>query len=101
MVNRIIKTIAIGLLLCLWGFAATDIKAPEKLWYPAVLTFDGPSADESESTFRNYRLDVTFTKGAKTFKVPGYFAADGNASETSASSGNKWRAKFTADEAGV
>jgi len=32
--------------------------------------------------------------------VPGYFAADGNAGETSASSGNKWRVHFAADETG-
>jgi Domain of unknown function (DUF5060)/Calx-beta domain len=83
------------------GLAATSIQEPTHLWHPAVLTFDGPSADESESTFRNYRLDVTFAKGAKSYTVPGYFAADGNASESSASSGNKWRVKFTPDEPGT
>ena len=79
---------------------SADIKGEMKVWYPVSVTIDGPSVDESESTFRNYRLDVTFTKGEQSFKVPGFFAADGNAAETSASSGNKWRAIFTPDEAG-
>lgn len=97
----------LGLFFCLgvmaisqWVQAATVIEAPQNLWYPAILTFDGPAGNENETTFRNYRLDVTFTKGTKSFKVPGYFAADGNAGETSASSGNKWRVKFTPDESG-
>ncbi len=34
-------------------------------------------------------------------RVPGYFAADGNAAESSATSGNKWRVKFTPNEADV
>jgi hypothetical protein len=32
--------------------------------------------------------------------VPGYFAADGNAGETSAESGTKWRAHLAPDKAG-
>ena len=80
---------------------SAEIKGEMKVWYPVSVTIDGPSVDESESTFRNYRLDVTFTKGEQSFKVPGFFAADGNAAETSASSGNKWRAIFTPNEAGT
>lgn len=32
--------------------------------------------------------------------MPGYFAADGNAAETSAKSGNKWRVHFATDKTG-
>ncbi|MFC1760714.1 DUF4832 domain-containing protein [Planctomycetota bacterium] len=81
-------------------FSATEIKEPANLWYPVILTFEGPHADESSTTYRNYRLNVTFKKGAKSYFVPGYFAADGNAAETSGSRGNKWRVKFTPDESG-
>ncbi len=80
---------------------ASQVTGNMKLWHPVTVTIDGPSVSESESTFRNYRLNVTFTKGAKSFLVPGFFAADGNASETSATSGNKWRAIFTPDEVGT
>lgn len=77
-----------------------SIEAPEHLWYPATLTFDGPSVNESESTFRHYRMDVTFSQGDHQYRVPGFFAADGNAAETSANTGNKWRVKFTPDRSG-
>jgi hypothetical protein len=72
------------------------IEGEMRLWHPVILTIDGPNVTETESTFRNYRLDVTFSNGKQSYKVPGFFAADGNAAETSATSGNKWRAIFTA-----
>ena len=80
--------------------AAIKITGELKRWHPVIVTIDGPNVTESESTFRNFRFDVTFTKGNKSFKVPGFFAADGNAAETSATSGNKWRAIFTPNEVG-
>jgi len=81
--------------------AVSFVSGELKVWHPVIVTLDGPSVKESESTFRNYRLDVTFTNGTRSFKVPGFFAADGNAAETSADSGNIWRAIFTPDEAGT
>jgi Domain of unknown function (DUF5060) len=71
-----------------------------RVWYPVTLTFTGKESTETEATFRDHRLDVTFSKGGKSFRVPGYFAADGNAAETSATQGNKWRVKFTPNEPG-
>src|SRR4030095_13821609 len=52
--------------------------------------------------FLDYRLTVTFTheSGAPSYSVPGYFAADGNAANTSASVGNKWRVHFAPDRTG-
>ena len=53
--------------------------------------------------FRDYRLDVTFVNretGAKRV-VPGYYAADGNAAQTGAASGNKWRVHFAPDKEGT
>ena len=51
----------------------------------------------------DYRLDVTFTHGKtkKSYIVPGYFAADGNAAETSASNGTQWHCHFSPDEIGL
>ena len=37
----------------------------------------------------------------KIIKVPGYFAADGDAAETSATSGNKWMVHFAPEETGT
>lgn len=67
-----------------------------KAWHTVTLTFTGPYAAEYDTLnpFTDYRLDVQFTDGNKTFLVPGFFAADGKAAETSAVSGNKWRVHF-------
>jgi hypothetical protein len=47
-------------------------------------------------------MTVTFThaSGRPRYRVPGYFAADGNAAETSAESGTKWRAHLAPDKPG-
>lgn len=80
-----------------------EISGELKKWHKVTLTFDGPEADEQDKNnpFLNYRLNVYFTKGEKRYKIPGYFAADGNAAETSATSGNKWRVHFTPNEVGT
>jgi len=100
--NKLLLTIIFclisnGLLIAQTG----DISGELKVWYLVTITFEGPSVSEEKSTFTDYRLDVTFTKGSKTYVVPGYFAADGNAANTSATSGDKWRVKFVPDEAGT
>jgi len=71
-----------------------EISGELKQWHNVTLTFDGPlTGEEAENNpFMNYRLNVTFSNGEYTFVVPGYFAADGDAANTGARSGNKWRA---------
>jgi hypothetical protein len=74
-------------------------------WHKVTLTLDGPSAGERDTRpnpFLDYRLTVRFThdSGRHVYDVPGYFAADGNAGETSAEEGTKWRAHLSPDEAG-
>ncbi len=74
-----------------------------KTWHNVTITFDGPTTNESATPnpFTDYRVIVTFTgPSAQTYDVPGYYAADGNAAETSATSGNKWRVHFAPDEVG-
>lgn len=73
-----------------------------KTWHKVTLTFDGPTATETDAKnpFLDYRLSVTFHKGDKHIVVPGYFAADGAAANTSASRGTKWRVHFRPDETG-
>lgn len=84
-------------------FAKTEISGELKKWHKVTLTFDGPETNEQaeDNPFLHYRLNVTFSNGEKSYKVPGYFAADGNAGETSATSGNKWRVHFSPDEIGT
>ncbi len=72
-------------------------------WHPITLTFDGPETSESAdpNPFRDYRLTVTFSHNEKTYEVPGYYAADGDAASTGATAGNKWRVHFTPDLTGT
>ncbi|KAI0561106.1 hypothetical protein FGB62_93g014 [Gracilaria domingensis] len=73
-------------------------------WERITIDFEGPKTSEAAATnpFTNYRLDVTFTHGASGVKyvIPGFYAADGNAAETSAQSGNIWRVRFTTARTG-
>lgn len=73
-----------------------------KQWHAVTLTFDGPPCSETgqPNPFRDYRLAVTFSREGRSWRVPGYFAADGNAAETSASAGRAWRVHFVPDAAG-
>jgi len=73
-----------------------------KKWHRITITFNGPmtSEDAEINPFLDCRLDVIFTNGKKQYKVAGFYAADGNAGETSATSGNKWRIHFVPDEQG-
>lgn len=72
-----------------------------KQWHRVAITCDGPDGSESNAkTFTDHRFNVNFKQGGKVFTVPGHFAADGNAANTSATSGNKWRAYFTPSTTG-
>ena len=83
---------------------AGQVTGELKRWHPVTITFDGPEASETgePNPFRYYRLNVTFRHedGQDAYVVPGYFAADGDAAETSATSGTKWRAHFTPSKTG-
>jgi len=76
-----------------------------KKWHKVTLTFDGPKTSETAepNPFLCYRLSVSFThqNSGKLYLVPGYFAADGDAANTSADGGNKWRVHFAPDEVGT
>ncbi len=74
-------------------------------WHKVTLTFNGPQANETDTSpnpFTDYRMNVVFTheSGAPRYEVPGYFAADGDAANTSATSGNKWRVHVSPDKVG-
>lgn len=81
------------------------ITGERRKWHKLTFSWNGPNTNETASTnpFSDYRVNVTFRHPAtgKTFLVPGYYAADGNAAETSATSGNVWRAHFAPDETGT
>ena len=73
-----------------------------KKWHKVTLNLQGPNLNESDENnpFLNYRLNVTFKNNKKTYIVPGFYAADGNAAETSAKSGKVWQVRFSPDAIG-
>ena len=75
-----------------------------KRWHKVTVRLTGPSSSEQNSNnpFLNFRYDVTFSHPGTgtTYRVPGYFAADGNAGNTGATSGNKWKAHLSPDHTG-
>ncbi|MFK7768559.1 MAG: DUF5060 domain-containing protein [Mariniblastus sp.] len=86
------------------GDGSVSIAGETKQWHNIMLTLDGPYAHENDNSpnpFLDYRMEVVFTHtDGTTYKIPGYFAADGNASESSAAAGTKWRAHFAPDRTG-
>ncbi len=72
-----------------------------KKWHRIEVALDGPNLAEEPDTFRNYRLDVTFISPSnQRFEVAGFFDGDGEPANTSANSGDKWKARFTTGEEG-
>lgn len=99
--------LTVGMMFAIWVTGAVttaEVIGELKKWHKVTLTFDGPETSEGAelNPFMNYRLNVLFSHPAsgKSYRVPGYFAADGNAAETSATSGNKWRVHFAPSETG-
>jgi hypothetical protein len=96
-----LQSVALIVVLCFLTVSCKQtnkvhIEGEMKVWHTITLTFDGPETTEYDTAnpFLDYRLDVEFTDGSQKINVPGYYAADGDAAQTSARSGNKWRVHF-------
>ncbi len=87
------------------GNGSVNVSGELKQWHKVNLTLDGPFAhelDNEPNPFTDMNFSVTFIheSGSPKYVVPGYFAADGNAAESSAKSGTKWRAHLSPDKTG-
>ena len=86
------------------GTGNVMVTGESMMWHNLTITLDGPFAheqDNSPNPFTDYNMTVTFShENGKRYVVPGYFAADGDAKNSSAESGTKWRAHFAPDEIG-
>ena len=71
-------------------------------WHKITMTIHGPQTSEWDilNPFLDYKLDVTFSNGERTYVVPGFYAADGTAAETSSDEGNVWKVRFRPDKTG-
>jgi len=109
MLNHLKKSgcvVSVLLLVVGWSqMAAGQVSGELKKWHKVTLTFDGPQTSETANPnpFLDYRLNVTFMHEGRgrPHRVPGYFAADGNAANTGADRGNKWRVHFAPDALGT
>ena len=71
-------------------------------WHTITLSFKGPETSElaQENPFLNYRLSVAFKNEETQQTIRGFYAADGNASETSSNAGSTWQVRFTPGKTG-
>ena len=115
------RSIAISLCLAFWAVGCID--APQTTSTPVSETYNsapkiqpsqpfmnsqvkldfiGPESSETATPnpFTQMELQLVFSQGDKEIPIRGFFAADGNAAETSADAGNVWRAYFSPPSAG-
>jgi Domain of unknown function (DUF5060)/Cadherin-like domain/Putative collagen-binding domain of a collagenase len=99
--------ICAALILFLPIAAGDDVTLSGELrqWHKLTLSCEGPATSETATPnpFADYRLNAVFSHPAtgRTYTVPGYYAADGNAAETGATAGNVWHAHFAPDLPGT
>lgn len=100
--NKLTSLLSLSLIAIVLISCSSSKSENFELWEKVTLEFEGPELSESEETFMDYRLDVHFINNetGTVYNIPGYFAADGKAAETSASSGAIWKVNFSPDELG-
>ncbi len=81
------------------GDGRVEVRGARQLWHTITLDLAGPFASETDSTpnpFTDYRLTVIFEhpESGTSLTVPGFFAADGDAAQSSATCGSVWRTLF-------
>jgi hypothetical protein len=88
--------------------AVVQIRGELRAWHKVTLAITGPYSYELNSPdgvnpFTDYNVMVQFVHTATNAKynIPGYFAADGNAAETSAKEGTQWFVHFAPDQIGI
>ena len=100
------KPLSTLFVLLLFLHACTSNEAPSLTlpqWHTLTLSFEGPHTSEqaSPNPFTDYILVVDFQQGERTYRIEGFYAADGNAAETQADTGNVWQVRFTPDQMGA
>ncbi len=87
------------------GEQQAEVTGVKRKWHKVTTTFSGVQGMETGNpvVFRDNRLFVYFLhpESGTSYRIPGYFAADGDAAETSASSGDRWRAHFSPNKEGT
>jgi len=100
-----IRLLPLSIIALLGGFLACSPPESPSIpqWHTLTLSFEGPTTSEQDSAnpFLHYRLMVDFTHAESHYQVRGFYAADGNAAETSADSGSVWKVRFSPPKTGT
>lgn len=87
------------------SWASPVLSGELKKWHKITLACPGPATSETATPnpFTDFRFNAVFSHpdSGKIYTVPGYYAADGNAAQTSANGGNVWHVHFSPDETGT
>lgn len=76
-------------------FGQVSVSPNPRIYEKVTLTITTSTAlTEATQTFRDYRMNVTIEGPGQSLQVPAYFAADGDAANSSATTGSVWRAHF-------
>lgn len=100
---KILLPVLLSIIFLTSSIEAQTVHGDLMIWNKVIIDFEGPMTSESSkpNPFTDFRLDVTFTGPSnQVYQVAGFYAADGNAGESSSDSGNVWRIYFTPDEVG-
>jgi len=98
---KVLKLVIIVFIPCMQY--AEQIHGDLIVFHKVTIDFIGPVSSETAepNPFKDFRLDVIFKgPGGNSYRIPGFFAADGKAAETSAKVGNIWRVNFVPDREG-
>jgi len=86
------------------GDGSVAVVGAKQVWHKLSLDIAGPFAHEHDNQpnpFTDHRLIGIFThEDGTVYQVPGFFAANGDAANSSAVSGTVWRVHFVPDRVG-
>ncbi len=86
------------------GDGRVVVHGETKTWHKITLDLSGPYAHEQDNApnpFTDCAFETTFRhRDGTEYRVPGYFAADGDAADSAAQSGTVWRVHFAPDRSG-
>lgn len=79
-----------------------SVQGELKQWHKITLLIPGPHTTEyaEKNPFLDYKVDVTFANETESYTIPAYYAADGQAAESSAREGCFWKVHFRPETVG-
>ena len=95
--------IAVGSAAPVRAAGKVAISGERREWHAITLSIvdRGSSEQDEDNPFLNRRLEGVFKQGDRSFRVAGYYAADGNAAQSGTDRGAVWRMHFVPDAAGM